>query len=143
MFCTTSQGCWSWMEKISSGRMHFWVCQSHPPPPLDQPSICEVFFSFLFMFFSLCSSIYLPQFEKLNQNKLIYGQWKQKPLVIGQWKPNPQLTHKKQMNFTISICIITKRPCESIPKFTNMQILSSTLQVRKVIYMPNVNQNPN
>ena len=51
------------------------------------------------------------------------------PNSHSQWKPKPQLTHKKQMNFTISICIITKRPCESIPKFTNMQILSSMLQV--------------
>ena len=46
----------------------------------------------------------------------------------AQWKPKPLFTHKKNQ-FHYLHMHIHKHPCESIPKFTNMQLLSSILQV--------------
>ena len=70
------------------------------------------------------------------------NQWKQKPqfnhknqifFIIyqnshAQWKQKPQLTHKKNQFHYVHMHI-HKHPCESIPKFTNMQSLSRTLKV--------------
>ena len=46
----------------------------------------------------------------------------------AQWKPKPQLTQKTN-EFHFFHMHIHKDPCESIPKSTNIQSLSSTLQV--------------
>ena len=53
---------------------------------------------------------------------------KKYPNGIGQCKPKPQLTQKTN-EFHYFHMHIHKDPCESIPKSTNMQSFSSTLQV--------------
>ena len=60
------------------------------------------------------------QMELANEN--------QNPNGMGQWKPKPQLTHKKNQ-FHYFHMHTHNHPSEYIPKFTNMQSLSSTLQI--------------
>ena len=111
VFFSSPRGYWTNEEQISTVQTRFWVCQSPPSPPLDKPPLCEVFTSFLFMFFSFSSSIYFPYIEKSNHIKFNYGhlkqkpngiaQLKQKPNVIGQWKQEPQCNWPIETNSSI------------------------------------------